>query len=525
MQERNKSKSENNTAIKKYITILAVFIIFILSLSIFANSMSKTIGRDEHMYCAGGFLMAQGKMIYRDFSYIAQMPYHPLLYAAVYKLTGTQYYLLVGRLISTICDILVIICILGIYRYVFKSSIVTGTLLGLAGAVIYVFNPLVDFTNGYAWNHDVIIFCVMLSLWLFISTDFKKKSAFWRVAIIGTLLTLATCIRITTFLVELLFFIILLYVPADSFKQRLKAILPFLGASFLVLIWPVWIIVNAPKAFYLNLFKIPELNGKWLQDIGMVFNKLELTISGFKLPGYLLLLLLAFFLFGMIVVFRKKIKIENKPKLLLIALLPVVFLIITFIPLTMWDQYLAIPVPFIIASLAFPFSYLIHTSSATKFLKFYTVSIIFLIICVIVSAAAYPVVLYRIPVSILPEMWTPVKLHRIAKDIATEIHEKGPVLTLAPLFAIEGNCEIYTELSCGSFVYRIADFLSDEERKITHTVSPANIAELISTKPPSAIITNVEEMASVENTILDSIDKSKWRVKEYENGPTVYFSK
>jgi hypothetical protein len=525
MQERNDLESENNTTANKYITIFAVFILFILSFAVLSNSMSKTIGRDEHMYCAGGYLTAQGKMIYRDFSYIAQMPYHPLLYAAVYKLTGTQYYLLVGRLISTFCDILVMICIFGIYRNVFETSIVTGTLLGLAGAVIYVFNPLVDFANGYAWNHDVVAACVMLSLWLFVSMDFKQKHSFQRVAAMGALLTFAACMRITTFLIELLFVVILLCVPAGSFKQRLKTISPFAAASCLVLIWPVWIIRNAPKAFYLNLFKIPALNGKWLYDIGMVFNKAELTFSSFTTPGYFSLLAMAIFLFIQIIVLRRNLKIENKQKLLLAALLPVVFLIIAFIPVTMWQQYLAVPVPFIIAGLAFPFSYLIHASSAATFRKYYKVSIILLIICVIVSVAAHPVVLYRIPISTIPEMWIPVRLHRIAKDIAKEMPENKQVLTLAPLFAIEGNCEIYTELSCGSFVYRIADFLSDEELKITNTVNPAKIAELISTKPPSAIITNVEEMTSLEKTFLDSVDKPKWRKKEYENGPTVYFSK
>ncbi len=519
MQESNDLKPENKTAIKKYITIFAVFILFILSLAILSNSMSKTVGRDEQMYCTGGYLLSQGKMIYRDFSYIAQMPYHPLLLAEVFKLTGTHYYLLAGRLISTICDILVMICIFGIFRYLFKSSIVTGTLLGLAGAVIYVFNPLVDYANGYAWNHDVVILCVMLSLWLFLSIDFKQKPSFLRVAAIGALLTFASCMRITTFMVELLFFVILLFASTGSFKQKLKTALPFIAASFLVLIWPVWIIRNEPKAFYLNLFKIPALNGKWLYDIGMVFNKVDLTFSSLTMPGYLFLLVLIIFI--NIIVFRNILKIEDKLKFLLSSLLPVVFFIIAFIPVTMWQQYLAVPVPFIIASLAIPFSYL---RSTAKFLKYYKVSIILFIICVIVSVAANSIVLYRIPVSLFPEMWIPIQLHKIAKDIAHEMPDKGPVLTLAPLFAIEGNCEIYSEFSCGSFVYRIADFLSADELKITNTISPAKLPELISTKPPAAIITNVEEMTSLEKTILDSFDLSKWRIKEYENGPKVYFS-
>ena len=132
----------------RVVHIIVVLILVVLSLAILANSMTKPMGRDEQMYCTGAVLLAQGKMIYRDFSYAAQMPYHPLLCAALYKIFGTTYYLLVGRLLSCVCDILTMVCIAGIYRRVFKPFPTTGTLLGLAASVLYVFNPLVDYTNG-----------------------------------------------------------------------------------------------------------------------------------------------------------------------------------------------------------------------------------------------------------------------------------------------------------------------------------------------------------------------------------------
>ncbi|MHC4227481.1 MAG: hypothetical protein ACYSW0_08645, partial [Planctomycetota bacterium] len=120
--------------------ILVVFVLVVLSLAILGNSMTKPVGRDEQMYCTGAVLMAQGKMIYRDFSYVSQMPYHPLLCAALFKIFGTTHYLLVGRLVSCVCDILVMLCIVGIYRCAFKSTAVAGTLLGLAAVVLWLFN-------------------------------------------------------------------------------------------------------------------------------------------------------------------------------------------------------------------------------------------------------------------------------------------------------------------------------------------------------------------------------------------------
>ena len=61
--------------------MIVVCVVAVLGLALLANAMLKKVGRDEHMYCSGGVLLARGEMIYRDFSYVAQMPYHPLLQA------------------------------------------------------------------------------------------------------------------------------------------------------------------------------------------------------------------------------------------------------------------------------------------------------------------------------------------------------------------------------------------------------------------------------------------------------------
>jgi hypothetical protein len=81
----------------RVVIIIVLTILIVLSAAILANSMTKYVGRDEQMYCTGAVCLAQGKLIYRDFSYAAQMPYHPLLCAALYKMFATTHYLLVGR--------------------------------------------------------------------------------------------------------------------------------------------------------------------------------------------------------------------------------------------------------------------------------------------------------------------------------------------------------------------------------------------------------------------------------------------
>jgi 4-amino-4-deoxy-L-arabinose transferase-like glycosyltransferase len=512
----------------KILNILVVLILIALSLAILANSMAKPLGRDEQMYCTAGSLLAQGKTIYRDFSYPAQMPYHPLLYAVLFKMLNTTYYLLVGRILSVVCDVFIVVCIVGIYRHIFKSFAISGIVLGLAAAVLYVFNPLVDYANGYAWNHDVVILCVVLSFWLFVSTDCKQKSKYWRITAIGALLTLASCMRITTALVQVLFFVMLLARPAESIKRRLKTALPFLIAAGIVLIWPVWVIAQAPRAFFLNLFRIPVLYGRWLHEIGKFHNKFNLTLKSITMPGYFLLFVLTIYLYLTIVCLWRRLKISNAQNLLLAALLPLIFFIIALIPPTMWRQYLAMPVPFLIIGFAFPLLYLRKLSEKAGADIHFMIARALVAVCAFVAVVSYPDVLYRTPIVLVPEGWVPIQVHRVSEDIAAETGETKLILTLAPLFALEGGCEIYPELSAGSIVYRIADSMTPADRAVTNTVGPKTLEALLEKDPPSAVIVGVEPkfFSFLEEPLLESTvgrEKENWERKAYENGPTVYF--
>ena len=508
----------------KIVNIIVVLMVVLFSLAILANSMTKALGHDEQMYCTGGVLLAQGKMVYRDFSYIAQMPYHPLLFAAVYKITGTSQYLLVGRIISSICDILVVICIIAIFRSIFKFFQIAGSFLGLLAAGLYLFNPLVDYSNGFAWNHDVVVLCILFSFWLFISIDFTKKTGFRRIVAIGAILTLASCMRITTALVQLLFLILLLTGPNKSVKERLKITVAFLIPTVLVAIWPLITLILSPRAFFLNLFYIPALNAQFLREIGMVFSKRSLTFVMLTQPGYFVLIVMAVYCFVIIIRQYGKSTIANKKRMLLATALPVLLLVIAYLPPTMWRQYLAVPVPFLIISFASPLLYLRELAERKGSRFHFTTASVIAVVCLFISVQAYPLVFSRIPKLFDTQAWAPLQVHKISQDICERTKTAKRILTLAPLYALQGGCDIYSELSAGPFVYRVADFMSPADRKLTHSAGPETIKKLIEKHPPSAVIVGTEP-DFLEKPILEIVVKPDWEKKSYDNGVTAYFSK
>ena len=76
--------------------LLAGLVVLALLADSFATAMLRS-DHNEHMYVAAGALLADGKTLYSDFSYV-QMPLLPHLYGALYRLSGADQLLLLQLL-------------------------------------------------------------------------------------------------------------------------------------------------------------------------------------------------------------------------------------------------------------------------------------------------------------------------------------------------------------------------------------------------------------------------------------------
>jgi len=498
-------------------------VLCVLVAAVFANSLTKEPEHDEQMYCTAAVLTAQGRMIYRDFSYVAQLPYHPLLCAALFKLSGTSYYLLTVRLLSAFCDVLVVVCIVAIYRRAFQTRPAAGKLLAVAAAVIYVFNPFVDYSNGFAWNHDLVVLSVMGAFLLFQATDFEQKSRYWKIAATGALLTFATCMRITTAIVYPLFLLFLFCRPARSLRARARNILPFLAASAAVAAWPMYVIAQAPRAFYLNVVRIPVLNGQFLHRLGTAYSKPLVTLAFLTEPPCLLLVLTAVCICLMLFIARRQLHIGRAAPAGLAAALVIVFFAIAYIPVTAWQQYVAVPIPFLVVSFAYPLEWLRDLGKKVYF----KTACGFLVVSLAVAMIREPTVLTRVWTLFKPARWAPVRFHRMAEDIVANAPGEKLILTLSPLLALEGGGSIYDEFSAGVFAYRVADQLSETERKITHTAGFKTVAAIAAKAKPSAVVLGTEP-DYLEEPILRTViepDMENWELKVYDDRLKVYFRK
>ena len=501
-----------------------VVVIAVLSFFLFAGAVTKELGHDEHMYCTAGYLTAQGKVIYRDFSYVAQLPYHPLILAALYKITGTNHYLLVGRGFSVVCEVGILVCIAGICRSVLRRFPFWAAGFAIAGTVIYAMNPFVIYSCGYAWNHSAVILCVLICLWLFADPDFSRMN-FLRLCVIGALLTVATFNRPTTGLVYVVFAVAIIIMAPGRLKKGKVTALPFIVGSVVFALYPLILISKAPEAFLLNVVRIPALNAAFLRQAGWVYDKAQLTAAALLSPAYFCLIVLGSYLGLMSFLQRRTAAASDKPKGRLFAAVAAAFAAIAFIPPTMWIQYWAAPVPFIVTALAYPANRLCDAAAKDSRQRRYLVGTA-VMIAILAGVSLYeglPSAIANVMDICDKDKWVPLHIHKISEDIHRKTVAEGPILTLAPLYAIEGGSQIYPQFSAGPFVYRIADRLSDSQKHIVGAAGAADLNDLINRQLPSAVVLGTEPKL-LEEPILQAVVGTDWRKEVYEpNGPFAYF--
>lgn len=472
---------------------------------VLANSMTKPPGRDEQMYCTAGALVAKGMLPYRDFSYAAQLPYHPFLLAGIYRLIGTSHYLLAGRLFSVACDMIVVILLVAWYG---RISRVGGLVLGLAAGTIYVIHPVVCYANGYAWNHDLVQAAVAAALFMVLSTEGSGTQAILRPMCAGLLLGLAVFSRITTILVLPVFIIWLLSDRSTPFRTRLVGMLLFAAGLTASAALPVWVIMQAPGAVWLELVEIPRLYGQWLGLLGMTLPRTRLALRCLLLPENLLIL-------GILVLSGIWMWRSSLRQWICLAL-AMVFCIVAFIPPTMWLQYWAIPVPFMLMGLAEPVSRLADKRPALRVLAWVLTLGLLIRNWDQVDAVRSLVV---------PDQWVPIRVHWQYSQLLADIGPGGRVLTIAPLWALEADRQIYRELSCGPIIYRIADQLTEDQRRLANVVGPGSLRSLILDKPPDAVLVGVEDprFAFLETPLLSAVGPN-WSSRSTADGATVWFA-
>ena len=518
-----------------YLLLFAVMLLGAL-LVIFDHAMLKGYFRDENQFVASGKLLEdEGLFPYRDYPYF-HMPNLTFIYALIYQVT--DFTLLGARTFSVLCAWgAVATLVYAAYWFFQHRSRWFRLAVGAGGVLLLLPNPLFRFTVGLAWNHD---FPVMLALAaaLILLTAVHYRDGRW-LGLSGFLLGAAVGSRLTFLTAVLPFLGILAFFPDARLSRNRARVWAYFGVGFLIAMLPsTFLFLSAPREFIFG-----NVQYAWLNTLYRQASEFEgpMTLSGKLLflservldqPGTIALLtmVILFGIFGAAVHLRRPgsatgsiISLlnsrgtETSPRGLFYAFiysLPVALLIGSFLPTPSWYQYFYAPLPFIVLGVIYSLSQLDRLSRPVR----YAALVVFFLSVLLVNYFhfdKYP----NLRSLARPGAWYPIQTRVLGHKIKTIVAE-GRVLTLSPLFPLDGGARIYPQYATGPFAWRVADFLTGEQRATYQVMSKDELVVALERDPPAGILVGLTKDA--ESFLLEYAQQSGYNPVKINDDLTLW---
>jgi hypothetical protein len=466
-------------------TLALLLLAAFLALGLFSQTVRNN-SHNEQMYVTAGYLLAHGERLYQDFAFV-QTPYSPLVYALAFRLTN-GYYLLTAKLVNFAFFFAAAALLYAIVRRETRDRLFTLTVLALYLANYYLLRSVIE-----ASNYTIPIACSLASYYLFVRyVDGRRRALAFFFA--GLLLAFAAGAKLYYATLVIPFGLAALVYPTTaSLRSRIvSGALPLAGGALAGVVPLLYYAGRDWDRFSFNNLGYHLLNAEWRIKSGFTAtmdwaSKLGAARDLLANPSYLLLV--AWLALGVAIVLTQERPAGSanrvSPGLFLSGLLVVVSALTAFTPRPLFPQYFAMPIPFLLTLMAALYAQMAQPQRRTM-----------------LQAAVIAAVLLTI--TVLPRhtgslrstiegdgRWAGIEAVDASRRISEQIGTAGPpakVATLSPVYAIETGLPIYPELATGSFVYRIGDLLSAEERVRYRATSISTIHQLFDADPPAAIL-------------------------------------
>jgi len=465
---------------------------FVLLLSL---NLHRELNHDEHQFIASAALIARGGLTpYADFPYF-HTPLLSYLYALLFSAFDSL--LLSSRVVSVFFGWLALVAVFGIAWRRFAALAPWSRWRASSLAALWLLAlPVFAYTSGRAWNHDLPTLLLLLAFIAFSQALAGKRQTGW-LLLSGALLGLAAATRLSFALAGVVVFGAAWLAPAATLRQRVSHALAVAAGGLLATLLALAPTLRDPAAL-------------WFGNVGYV----QLNAQYYAAAAY-----------GDAMTLAGKLRYFGD----LLVATPTNLLVFTALGVALWSLRAGLkrgasidpawaPIRFrLLLLLALLLAILPGAFGATPSQPQYFYPLFPLAILGVVEAfAAWPgrvqpgslhayilgalttllaaVPLYAAGIATLPAPgdWLPVRAYAYGGLIGRLVGEEK-VLTLAPLYALEGDAAIYPAFATGPFAWRVAPLLDEAARARYGLIGPAELDDLLQAAPPRAILTGVED--------------------------------
>lgn len=464
-------------------------------LGLFARIMAYPVRHDEQMYLPVGAMLGQGDL-YSDFGF-NNLPNLPLALGLIFGATGTDHYLLAGRLLIFGGWLIALAAVASIVRRATVSR--PAAILVL---LLFATNPvLIGPTGMLVTNNFLPLACALAAMALMLSAVDGGRVHPVRMAGAGLCVALAAGFKANYAYLIPLFAIAAAFAPsALTLRERLlRSLLPLCLGGIIGSAPTLSYLLRDPEAFVAHVIHYhrgPHI-AYWLANANVDGEKI-MTIGGklrlaatIWLGGGMVVLIALAALFGALILRDRKGETAAGPVWPIALLLAIIAggILMSFVPTPAFPQYYALPLPFILLLAAFLYGR-VSPDRQRRMLPWGFAA------ALIVATVGMPRLLVRLPQLVTPARWAGMEVHAAGVELARLTRHAGavgPVATLAPLYPLEGGLPLYPELVTGPLVYRVGDIIPAADRRhYSHIISPSTVAAMLDARPPAAILAGQE---------------------------------
>lgn len=478
-----------------------------LGYALLASSYSALItplNRDEHQFLASAVLVARnGLQPYRDFAYF-HVPNLVYVYA---PLALASHPFFAARLFNGICAFALCAIVFCIIRRF------TGMLTAAAATILFSNSDIFQFTAGKIWNHCSATLCALLAALALL----RREHRGW-VFPSGLALGMAIGIRLSFAP------LIVPFLAAVVFgANRWRNILAFAAGGVLANLPTLYFCLTSWDNFVFGQLGYRKLVGRYLEQsspagesglLAKFYELLQVCRADFA-TAFIFIIALAGFFF--LATARRRANLT--PEVSLVGgTIPFLFMG-SLAPTPVHEQFWFQLLPFLLVL------------GAIAFARVESVAVSRLMCAMMLIAAAASFFHgghLKGHVAGLNKLrqenrWTPHRVARAAAEITAALapDKDGQILTLSPIFAIEGGLPFVKEFATGPFAWRVSHFVSMDEAAQRKMPWAPGMAEFLRNQPLRGAITG-KDRPKHEDELVAALRQADYIATPLSDGLSVW---
>lgn len=478
--------TERSNPVRNLAVVIGFAALAVAMIGIAGRILAYPLNRDENMFVSVASQLGSGDL-YRDLGY-NHLPNLAYLLKAVYSITGTEHYLLAGRLTMVAGWVAAIFALWLIVRKM-RSDIDVF----FAASALLVGNILLLGPSGMLVSNNFLPIPGILFAFFFLLRALDENGpSIGNAFLAGALVSLTIGLKANYIMLAPFFALATVIAPSSAtlLERLVRGFLPLAVGGVVGGLPALAHLALDREGFFAHTLRyFTELQPAYWQNAEapktVSLAEKVLLSEQVWMSDVVLMAAATSAILCLAAIMQSGIRVLRDWRLLILFGLLICSTVVAFVPTPSFPQYFVPPVPFLIL-LVIVLAGMVQRDRQA----------ILQSLLIVVALLGFVTGASRVVPGLLAfrdlGAWQAIAMNREVRKVGSEagLARDALVASLTPVLVLEGGYSIYPEFAAGQFVYRVAPYISAADRPLYRTTSPTELFVFLDRHPPDGILVN-----------------------------------